>query len=76
MDINTWGYWSLKVKEQEMKDKFRNKYFRKAKLILMSKLNERNKILALNTWAVSILSYSTGILKWKFRNFNGRNGNE
>ena len=47
-----------------MKDKFRNEYFRKAKLILKSKLNGRNKIMALNTWAVSILRYGAGILKW------------
>ena len=38
-----------RVKEQEMKDKFRNEYFRSAKLILKSKLKGRNKIMALNT---------------------------
>ena len=54
-----------RVKKQEMKDKFRNEYFRRAKLILKSKLNGRNKIMALNTWAVSILRYGAGILKWK-----------
>ena len=53
-----------RVKEQEMKDKFRNEYFRRAKLILKSKLNGRNKIMALNTWAVSILRYGAGIFKW------------
>ena len=53
-----------RVKEQEMKDKFRNEYFRRAKLILRSKLNGRNKIMALNTWAVSILRYRAGIFKW------------
>ena len=37
------------VKEQEMKDKFRNEYFRRAELILKSKLKGRNKIMALNT---------------------------
>ena len=47
-----------------MKDKFRNEYFRRVKLILKSKLNGRNKIMALNTWAVSILRYDAGILKW------------
>ena len=52
-----------RVKEQEMKDKSRNEYFRKAKLILKSKLNGRNKIMVLNTWAVSILRYGAGILK-------------
>ena len=53
-----------RVKEQEMKDKFRNEYFRRPKLILKSKLNGRNKIMTLNTWAVSILRYGAGILKW------------
>ena len=52
-----------RVKEQEMKDKSRNEYFRKTKLILKSKLNGRNKIMVLNTWAVSILRYGAGILK-------------
>ena len=33
-------------------------------MILKSKLHGRNKITALNTWAVSILRYGAGILKW------------
>ena len=41
-----------------MKDTFRNEYFRRAKLILKSKLNGRNKIMALN-----ILNFGAGILK-------------
>ena len=53
-----------RIKEQEMKYKLRNKYFRRAKLILKSKLNGRNKIMALNTWAVSIVRCGAGILKW------------
>ena len=52
-----------RIKEQEMKDKFRNENFRRAKLILKNKLNGRNKIMPLNTWAVSILRYGAGILK-------------
>ena len=50
-----------RVKEQEMKDKFRNEYFRRKKLILKSKLNGRNKIMALNTWVISILRYGAGM---------------
>ena len=38
-----------RVKEQEMKDKFRSEYFSRAKFILKSKLNEGNKIMTLNT---------------------------
>ena len=31
---------------------------------MKSKLNARSKIMALNTWAVSILRYGAGMLKW------------
>ena len=53
-----------RVKEQEMKNNFRNEYFRRTKLILKSKLNGGNNIMGLNTSAVSILRYSAGIRKW------------
>ena len=62
---NTWGNWSMaEQKNNKMKDKFRNEYFRKTKLILKGKVNKRNKIMALNTWAVSIMRYGAGILNW------------
>ena len=68
MEENGYKYLGIleydKVKEQEMKDTFRIEYFRRAKLILKSKLNGLNKIMTLNTWAVSILRYGAGILKW------------
>ena len=37
------------VKEQEMKDIFRNDYMQRLKLVMKSKLNGRNKIKATNT---------------------------
>ena len=52
-----------RMKEQEIKDMFRDEYFRRAKLILKSKLDGRNKVMAWDTWTVSIMSYGTGILK-------------
>ena len=53
-----------KIKEKEMKGKFRKEYLRRLRLILRSKLNGRNKIIAVNTWAVSIMRYGAGIRKW------------
>ena len=53
-----------RVKEQEIKDEFRNEYFRRAKLILKSKLNGGNNIMPLKIWAVSTLRYGAGIRKW------------
>ena len=64
-----------RVKEKEMKDKFKNNYFRRAKLILKSKLNGRNKLMALNTWAVPILRYGAGILKWNKNELQEMDGN-
>ena len=53
-----------KVKDKEMKEQFQKEYMRRLKAVLKSKLNERNKILGVNTWAVSVLRYDAGIVKW------------
>ena len=53
-----------KIKEKEMKELFRKEYLRRVNLIMKSKLKGRNKILAANTWAVSLMRYGAGILRW------------
>ena len=40
-------------------------YKRRLRLILKSKLNGKNKIQAINTWAVTLLRYGAGIINWK-----------
>ena len=37
---------------------------RTIKVIMRSRLNSRNKIIAINTWTVSLMRYGTGIVKW------------
>ena len=54
-----------KIKEEEMKGKIVKEYKRRLRLILKSKLNGNNKVIAINTWAVAIFRYSAGILEWK-----------
>ena len=54
-----------KVKEKEMKTEFDREYKRRIRLILISKLNGKNKIKAINSWAVSILRYGAGVLEWR-----------
>ena len=54
----------MTVKEEEMKDKFRNINFSREKLVSKIKLNGRNYIMVLNSRVVSILRYSDAILKW------------
>ena len=53
------------ILEKQMKDKVQSEYFRRLKLVLKTKLNGKNKIQAINTWAVAILRYGGGILDWK-----------
>ena len=50
-----------------MKENFRREYLRRTKLIIKSRLNGKNKIIAINTWAVSFMRYVAGIVKWKKR---------
>ena len=47
-----------------MKELFLKEYLRRVNLSMKSKLNGRNKILAANTWAVSLMRYGAGILRW------------
>ena len=51
-----------KVKEKKMKDVLAAEYKRRIKLVLKSKLNAKNKILAINAWTVTVLRYSFGVL--------------
>ena len=52
------------IKEHEMKIKVTAEYKRRLRLILKSKLNGKNKIQAINTWAVALLKYGAGIINW------------
>ena len=46
-----------------MKEKITKEYKRRQRLILKSKLNGRNKVTAINTWAVAIFRYGAGIIQ-------------
>ena len=54
-----------KVKEGEMKTEFVSEYKRRLRLILRSKLNGKNKIKAINSWAVAIMKYGAEVLEWR-----------
>ena len=54
-----------RVKGKEIKEEvLKAEYLRRAKLVMRSKLHGRNKIKATNTWAVSLMRYGAGIIKW------------
>ena len=52
------------IKEKDMKERFTKEYKRRIKLILKSNLNRRNTISAMNIWAVAVMRYGAGIVKW------------
>ena len=54
-----------KVKEKEMKIEFVREYKRRLRLILRCKLDGKNKIKAINSWAVAVMRYGAGVLEWR-----------
>ena len=46
-----------------MKTEFIREYKRRIRLILISKLNGKKKIRAINSWAVAIMRYGAGLLE-------------
>ena len=46
-----------------MKLKVSEEYFRRLKKVFISKLNGRNLVQGVNTWAVSLLRYSAAFIK-------------
>ena len=50
------------TEHHKMKNKVRK---RRIRLVMKSELNARNKISALNTLAVPVVTYSFGVIDWK-----------
>ena len=69
-EVDDKGYKSLgnleldKLKKKEMKGIFQTEYLRRFKLAMKPHLNGKNKIKAANTWAVSLMRYGAGTIKW------------
>jgi len=48
-----------------MKEKLKQEYRRRLRMILKSELNARNKITAIGALAVPLLRYNFGIINWR-----------
>ena len=48
----------------KIKDETKQAYIKRTKQILKSNLNGRNKIQAINGHAISVISYTAGIISW------------
>ena len=52
------------ILHDKMKANIADAYFNRLGLLLKSKLNSRNLITGINSWAVPVVRYSAGILNW------------
>ena len=52
------------IMEEEMKKRLTSEYFRRVKLLVKSKLYGGNVIKGINSWAVSVIRYTAGIIEW------------
>jgi len=48
-----------------MKERLKQKYSKRLRMIMKSELNARNKITAIGALAVPVLRYSFGIINWR-----------
>jgi len=48
-----------------MKERLKQEYSRRLRMVLKSELNARNKITAVGALAVTVLRYSFGIINWR-----------
>ena len=55
------------IMQKEMKEKVRQEYMKRVKLVAKSKLYGGNLIKAVNAWAIGVVRYSAGILDWSDR---------
>ena len=53
------------IQHQEMKERLKQEYSRRLKMILKSELNGRNKITASGALDVPVLRCSFGIINWR-----------
>ena len=53
------------IQHAKMKDKIRKEYYRRVRLILKSELNAVNRIAAINSLAIPVITYSMNIFNWQ-----------
>jgi hypothetical protein len=52
------------IQHSKMKEKIRKECYRRVRLILESELNASNRVNAINSLAIPVVTYSFGIIKW------------
>ena len=52
------------IQHSKMKEKIQQEYYRRIRMVLKSELNAMNKIEAINTVAIPVVTYSFNVINW------------
>ena len=55
------------IQHQQMKERLKQEYSRRLRMILKSELNAKNKITATGALVIQVLRYSFGIINWRIK---------
>ena len=61
---STWVWMSNGIQHSMMRERLRRDYFRRVKVVLRTELYGQNKILAINGFALPVLTYGFGVIHW------------
>ena len=50
--------------QSEVRDKVTKGYYQRVRLVLKSEVNARNKFLSINAYAIPVVHYTVGLIKW------------
>ena len=64
------------IQHQQMKERLKQEYSTRLRMILKSELNARNKITAIGALADPVLRYSFGIINWRVEEIKKKNRQE
>ncbi|KAI5747836.1 hypothetical protein M8J77_018995 [Diaphorina citri] len=54
----------LHISDTSLKKSYADSFYTRLNKVMKTELNSKNKIKAINTWAIPLLTYTFGILKW------------
>ncbi|KAL1455720.1 hypothetical protein WDU94_009793 [Cyamophila willieti] len=54
----------LSINDSELKKEYETSFLKRLHMILNTELNAKNKIRAINSWVIPLLSYTFGIISW------------
>ncbi|KAL1448298.1 hypothetical protein WDU94_008925 [Cyamophila willieti] len=64
---------TLNMKESDLKQKFKDAFHKRVQIVMKTELYAKNKIQAINAWAIPLLTYTFGIINWSMTDLENLN---